>query len=74
MYAKCKKCPQVPFHCFWTELDVCNPNLNNLYLFSQVKKFGEMISTLGTDVLAAIATAGPASQVESMEVLSLVSL
>nr|XP_022293947.1 major vault protein-like [Crassostrea virginica] len=40
----------------------------------EVKKFGEMISTLGTDVLAAIATAGPASQVNLLKSLGLESV
>lgn len=36
----------------------------NKFILLQVKKFRDMISTIGADVLAAIATAGPANQVK----------
>lgn len=36
-----------------------------LCFFKQVKKFGDMISTIGADVLKAIAIAGPANQVRT---------
>lgn len=36
----------------------------NKFILIQVKKFKDMVSTIGADVLAAIATAGPANQVK----------
>lgn len=49
----------IPLTFFMTEL-----RRYNKFILLQVKKFKDMISTIGADVLAAIATAGPANQVK----------
>lgn len=62
------------------ELDYAR-NMNRLEIHKEremtnieVKKFKDMISTIGADVLAAIATAGPANQVNMLKALGLESV
>lgn len=62
------------------ELDYAR-NMNRLEIHKEremtnieVKKFKDMISTIGGNVLAAIATAGPANQVNMLKALGLESV